>query len=61
MYAIRSYYDTFVADVERALINSGRVEFVASRAERSDVRAERKDQDIHAREDTRKAMRNNFI
>jgi len=48
--------NTFVADVERALINSGKVEFVASRGERSDVREERKDQDIHAREDTRKAM-----
>lgn len=48
--------NTFVADIERALINSGRVEFVASRAERGDVREERKDQDIHAREDTRKAM-----
>jgi hypothetical protein len=48
--------NTFVADLERALINSGRVEFVASRTERGDVREERKDQDVHAREDTRKAM-----
>jgi hypothetical protein len=48
--------NTFVADLERALINSGRVEFVAARAERGDIREERKDQDIHAREDTRKAM-----
>lgn len=48
--------NTFVADMERALINSGKVEFVASRTERGSVRAERKDQDIHAREDTRKPM-----
>jgi hypothetical protein len=48
--------NTFVADMERALINSGKVEFVASGTERGSVRAERKDQDIHAREDTRKPM-----
>ena len=47
---------TFVADIERAVINSGRVEFVASRTERGEIRDERKDQDLHAREDTRKAM-----
>ena len=48
--------NTFVADMERSLINSGKVEFVASRTERQDVREEREDQDLHAREDTRKAM-----
>jgi uncharacterized protein (TIGR02722 family) len=48
--------NTFTSDVERALINSGKVDFVASRSERGDIRAERRDQDIHAREDTRKAM-----
>lgn len=48
--------NTFVSDLERALINSGRVEFVASKTERGGVREERKDQDINAREDTRKAM-----
>ncbi len=47
--------NTFVNDIERALINSGRVEFVASSEERLEVRDERKDQDIHAREDTRNA------
>jgi hypothetical protein len=47
---------TFVADIERAVINSGRVEFVASRTERGEIRDERKDQDLHAREDTRKPM-----
>lgn len=47
---------TFVSDIQRALINSGRVDFVASRDERGEIREERKDQDLHAREDTRKAM-----
>lgn len=46
---------TFVKDMERALINSGEVEFVASSSERGDVRTERQDQELHAREDTRKA------
>lgn len=44
---------TFVADMERALINSGRVEFVASRDERGEIRQERVDQDLNASEDTR--------
>lgn len=48
--------NTFISDIERALINSGKVDFVASRAERGDIREERRDQDIHARSDTRKAM-----
>jgi len=47
---------TFVADIERALINSGEVDFVASSQEREEVRDERKDQDLHAKEETRKAM-----
>ncbi|MEJ2553646.1 MAG: penicillin-binding protein activator LpoB [Gammaproteobacteria bacterium] len=48
--------NTFVSDIERALINSGKVEFVASKEQRQEIREERKDQDINAREDTRKAM-----
>lgn len=44
---------TFVADMERALINSGRVEFVASRDERGEIREERVDQDLNASEETR--------
>lgn len=52
--------NTFVSDLERALINSGRVEFVASRGERGGVREERKDMDTHAREETRKAMGQEF-
>ena len=48
--------NTFVADMERALINSGKVQFVASSTERREIREERKDQDLHASEDTRKPM-----
>ncbi|MDH4235243.1 MAG: penicillin-binding protein activator LpoB [Gallionella sp.] len=47
---------TFVADMERALINSGMVQFVASSTERQEIREERKDQDLHASEATRKPM-----
>ncbi|MDH4286474.1 MAG: penicillin-binding protein activator LpoB [Gallionella sp.] len=48
--------NTFVADMERALINSGKVQFVASSTERKEIRDERKDQDLNASEDTRKPM-----
>jgi uncharacterized protein (TIGR02722 family) len=47
--------DTFVEDLQRSLINSGKVEFVASKGERGDVRDERLDQDTNASEETRKA------
>jgi hypothetical protein len=36
--------ETFTKDIERELINSGRVTFVASKEEREQVREERKDQ-----------------
>lgn len=48
--------NTFIADMERALVNSGRVEFVASSTEREEVRDERKDQDVNASEGTRNAQ-----
>lgn len=48
--------NTFTADMEKALINSGKVQFVASRGERGEIREERQDQDIHAAEATRKPM-----
>lgn len=48
--------NTFVADMERELINSGQVEFVASAGERDEVREEIKEQDLYASEETRKAM-----
>ncbi|MGM0412875.1 MAG: penicillin-binding protein activator LpoB [Pseudomonadota bacterium] len=47
---------TFINDLQRELINSGRVEFVASSEQREAVREERADQDLHASPDTRKAM-----
>ncbi len=47
--------DTFVEDLQRALINSGKVDFVASSKERGAVRAERQDQDLNASADTRNA------
>ena len=47
--------NTFVADMQRALINSGRVEFVASSEQRGEVREERKDQDLNATDDSRNA------
>lgn len=47
---------TFVNDMEHALINSGKVQFVASSGERQEIREERSDQDINASEETRNAM-----
>ena len=47
---------TFITDIERSMINSGEVDFVASSNERKEIRDERKDQDLNASEDTRKAM-----
>jgi len=43
---------TFVKDLEMALINSGRVQFVASKGERAGVREERLDIAKHASEET---------
>jgi uncharacterized protein (TIGR02722 family) len=45
---------TFVKDLERALINSGQVQFVASKGERSGIREERKDMAKHATDETMK-------
>ncbi len=47
---------TFVGDIERELLNSGGVQFVASRIERGQVREERKDQELHASAETAKRM-----
>ncbi len=44
---------TFVKDLERAFVNSGRVRVVASRDERGEVREERQDQQENAAADTR--------
>ncbi|MBP5430200.1 MAG: penicillin-binding protein activator LpoB [Elusimicrobiaceae bacterium] len=48
--------DVFVEEMQRALINSGKVDFVASRDERGEVRTERLEQDEFASEETRKAF-----
>ncbi|HET7370900.1 MAG TPA: penicillin-binding protein activator LpoB [Gammaproteobacteria bacterium] len=47
---------TFINDMQRALINSGEVRFVASADQRGAVREERKDQDLNASANTRNAM-----
>jgi len=46
---------TFVKDLERHLINSGRVRFVASREERTGIREERLDMAKHASDKTMKS------
>ena len=48
--------DTFVEDLQRELINSGKVEFVASKSERGEVRDERLDQDTNAAEKPARLM-----
>lgn len=48
--------NTFIANMERELINSGQVQFVASSANRQEIRDERADQDLNATEKTRKEM-----
>jgi penicillin-binding protein activator len=47
---------TFIGDLERAMINSGAVRMVASAAERDQIRAEREDQQEHARAESRARM-----
>jgi uncharacterized protein (TIGR02722 family) len=47
---------TFVGDIERELLNSGGVQFVASRSERGQIREERKDQELNASAETAKRM-----
>jgi len=46
--------ETFVENLQRYLINSGEVDFVASKKERGEIRDERLDQDTNASEETRK-------
>jgi uncharacterized protein (TIGR02722 family) len=47
---------TFIDDMQRELINSGKVQFVAGKDQRSEIRDERKDQDLNAASGTRSAM-----
>jgi PBP1b-binding outer membrane lipoprotein LpoB len=42
--------ETFVKDLERSLINSGRVDFVASSSQRSELRTERDEQAANAKD-----------
>lgn len=46
---------TFINDLSRELINSGKVKFVSSKGEREEIREERRDQAIYAKEETQKA------
>ena len=46
----------FTKDIERELINSGQVQFVASREEREEVREERRDQQTYASLETAKRL-----
>ncbi|WP_428055080.1 penicillin-binding protein activator LpoB [Candidatus Avelusimicrobium fimicolum] len=46
----------FVEEIQRALINSAKVDFVASSTERGEIRTERLEQDEFASEATRKAF-----
>ncbi len=47
--------NTFVTDLERELTNSQKVTFVAAKGDREELRTERKEQAMYAREDTQKA------
>ena len=47
--------ETFINDIQRELTNSGRVEFVASKTERNDLREEKEDQAGNASVTTRQS------
>lgn len=46
--------ESFVKDLEKELINTGKVQFVANSKERKEIRKEVEDQNIYANSDTRK-------
>ncbi len=48
--------ETFTKDLERELINNGRVTFVANTVERGELRQERKEQQTWSREETQKRL-----
>ena len=52
--------NAFIANIERELINSGEIQFVASSSQREEIRSERGDQDLNASEATRKEMGNEY-
>ena len=48
--------DIFIKDIERELINSGKVKFVASKIERGEIREERMEQQSYASDETAKRL-----
>ncbi len=48
--------ETFTKDLERELINNGRVTFVANKVDRGELREERKEQQTWSREETQKRL-----
>lgn len=48
--------NAFIKDIERELINSGKVQFVASAEQREEIRSERMDQQQYASEETAKRV-----
>ncbi len=48
--------DVFIKDIERELTNSGQVKFVASSAEREEIRQERAEQQSFASDETAKSL-----
>jgi len=48
--------ETFTKDLERELINNGRVKFVANPIERGELRQERREQQTWSREETQKRL-----
>jgi uncharacterized protein (TIGR02722 family) len=46
----------FIKDIERELINSGKVKFVASKSEREEIREERMDQQMYSSPETAKKL-----
>jgi hypothetical protein len=52
--------ETFVKDLEVALVNSGRVRFVASKNQRNEIREEKMDQSQNASMETAKSLGNEY-
>lgn len=48
--------DTFVNDIKRALLQRGKIDFVAAGDERDDLRDEKQDQELNATLETQKAL-----
>ncbi len=48
--------DVFIKDIERELINSGKVKFVATSTERKEIREERSEQQMYASDETAKSL-----